>query len=633
MGEPPYKLLLIDEDPIFRLGLRTMLGQFSDLMVVAEADSSTIAFQILDGSGLTKTEQLNTPPKPLDTTLAPSAPKREGLVILDVGLGQRSADSLSSLELCPRLKQQYPSLGVLAIGHSVDPVLLRKVQRVGADGFCSKRVEIAEMVTAIRRIVAGEQYGWEILDVLEPMNAQPMPSRRSPNGFTQRLVCSFQQTHQQLRNSGLRQIDGAIVQANLDLDQRQLSWFDRTVWAGRCRELRAARQLVTLLLPEIQAGASGENIDEQASWTQADRGFWGDTQATTLATPSSKTAHNPVFDLILGGNTKLTPSTEQAKATIVPALMDATVAQLQAGLGNLTKTTLEIDILKPDKKRQLLYLVLRKFEDLLEELRFSNVQPNQLVDKQNQLLLDLWEAVTNEFFGRYYALAVRGQSQEVVPTLLLDRAIVEAAILKKIPLVEDLLAHLLFQTPLRADQDRHVVGSPEAMQRSQALLQNLMIQVANAVIQPVLNHFAHAETLKQTFYDRRLLSTREIERFRNDLSWKYRLTQYVSEPTAIFESQFPLFVLSERGIQQIKIYAPRNQELDHLQGISSLVPLLLELRDAVSPRLRSAVSLIGSGLVYVLTEVIGRGIGLVGRGIIHGIGNAFQDARFKERGK
>jgi hypothetical protein len=36
---------------------------------------------------------------------------------------------------------------------------------------------------------------------------------------------------------------------------------------------------------------------------------------------------------------------------------------------------------------------------------------------------------------------------------------------------------------------------------------------------------------------------------------------------------------------------------------------------------------LGTGLVYLLTEIIGRGIGLIGRGILKGIGNAFQDKR------
>ncbi len=171
------------------------------------------------------------------------------------------------------------------------------------------------------------------------------------------------------------------------------------------------------------------------------------------------------------------------------------------------------------------------------------------------------------------------------------------------------------------------------MARMDILLQNLAIQIANGVMQPLLNRFGNVEEIKRSFYDRRLLSTREIERFRNNLSWRYRLERYFAEPTAIFESRFNLYAVNEGGITKASIYAPRNDELDQLSGIPLAVTLVLEARDAISPRVRSAISFLGSGVVYLLTDVIGRGIGLVGRGIVKGIGNAFQDGRFNRNGE
>jgi hypothetical protein len=62
-------------------------------------------------------------------------------------------------------------------------------------------------------------------------------------------------------------------------------------------------------------------------------------------------------------------------------------------------------------------------------------------------------------------------------------------------------------------------------------------------------------------------------------------------------------------------------------GVPLVVTIALEARDAIAPRLRSTLSVLGSGVVYVLTEVVGRGIGLIGRGILKGLGNAWQDVR------
>ncbi|WRH67251.1 MAG: DUF3685 domain-containing protein [Planktothrix sp. GU0601_MAG3] len=99
------------------------------------------------------------------------------------------------------------------------------------------------------------------------------------------------------------------------------------------------------------------------------------------------------------------------------------------------------------------------------------------------------------------------------------------------------------------------------------------------------------------------------------------------KPKAIFESSYLLLVLGERGIQKQVIYSPRRDELEKLSGIPLTVTLILETRDAVAPPLRAAISFVGSAIVYVLTNVVGRGLGLIGKGLLQGIGTSFQDNR------
>jgi hypothetical protein len=286
---------------------------------------------------------------------------------------------------------------------------------------------------------------------------------------------------------------------------------------------------------------------------------------------------------------------------------------------------LETDILREDKKQDLFNLIARKLEDVLAELRYSQVAPQQLPSKRATILLDLWQAVLVDFFGRYYTVQLGSTDVEVVGSLLQEADIVQVAILDRIPGVTELLLHFLFEAPLVVDSTPYPVGNPESLARAELLLENLVIQIANAVMQPLLNRFPNVESIKQNLYDRRLLSSREIERFRNNLSWKYRVDRIFREPQNIFESQYRLFTLTGRGIKQTSIYAPRADELEQLSGVPYVVTLALETRDAISPRLRAAVSFVGNGFVYVLTEVIGRGIGLIGRGVLKGLGNVWQD--------
>lgn len=400
-----------------------------------------------------------------------------------------------------------------------------------------------------------------------------------------------------VHRSGLRQIEAAIAEVNAQLQNSDLPVLDQLVLAGRRRELRAARWVVNRLL----GSADRPSLDRPSPASPP-------LPPQPHPSPASPPAPVP------------TP-----RLPLLPSLLDTVSAKLQSNLYNLTETPLEIDILKPEKRRELFYIVLRQFEEILQDLRLSQVRSDQLAEKQRTILRDLWAAATTEFFGKYYTLQLGDRQLELVGVLLQDADIVQTAILDKIPLVDKSLAHILFQAPLAIDDAAFGVGTLEAMSRLELLLENLMIQVSNAVVQPLLNRFGDVVPIKQTFYDRRLLSSREIERFRNNLSWRYRVEAYFSEPTAIFESRFNLFGLSPAGITKLSIYAPRNQELQQLAGIPYAVTLALEVRDAIAPRVRSTISLLGSSVVYVLTEVIGRGIGLIGRGIIKGIGNALQD--------
>ncbi|MGF1497596.1 MAG: DUF3685 domain-containing protein, partial [Elainellaceae cyanobacterium] len=326
------------------------------------------------------------------------------------------------------------------------------------------------------------------------------------------------------------------------------------------------------------------------------------------------------------------PDGTLVEAGVQAVLLDALTTKLQSPLRNQSDRPLEIDILKEERKRELLYLVLRKLVALLDELRYSQIQPRQVAERRSQLLLDLWRSALTDFFGKYYVVQVENLELEVVNILGQDAEVVQAAILDRIPAAEDLLIHLLFREPLLVDGVPHAAGTPEAIARAEALLDNLIVQTANAVIQPLLNRLADVETIKQNFYDRRLISSRDIAKFRNDLAWKYRLDRLVTEPTDIFESQYRLLIFQGLGIKATTIYAPRRQELDQLTGIPFFVTIALEFRDAVSPRLRAILAFLGSGVIYVLTDVLGRGIGLIGRGIIKGIGSAWQDARLGREG-
>jgi len=594
------RLLLVDDDPIFRLGLRTALESFPDLQVVAEADTGIAAPEIL--GRLVSQDAVD-------------------LVVLELDSGGSSPNPLSGLSLCQQLKSEYPDLQVLLLTAQSEPLLLLSAKESGIEGYCAKGSAIATLVQAIRQIRSGQPV-WQAISTESPALTS---SVRPPSW------------HHKMRYYGLRQIEEALALVNQELQNPNLSNLDWLFWSGRRRELRAARWVVNQLLPTDvivveREGRTGRQ-NSPSSLRAADS-----LGLPSVATPTRSFSSSSQSSI---SRQQIVPASRLADSQLsqIPqqsTLFELTLAKLQSGLSNLTGVVLEIDILSPEKRQDLLYIVLLKIEDILHELRFSQVTLEQLPQKRSLILQDLWQVSITDFFGKYYTLPVEENELELVTILLSNAALVKTGILDKIPFVVELLAQQLFAAPLMIDNISYPAQTPEAIARAEVLLNNLIIQVANAVVQPLLNEFSDVETIKQSFYDRHLISSREIARFRNNLSWRYRILQVLEEPRAIFESRYELFALSDTGIKITSIYSPRRQELEELRGIPLAVTLAYETRDAIAPRLRGVVAWAGKGVVYVLTQVLGRGIGLIVRGVLQGVGSTLQDTRSgknSERGK
>lgn len=602
------RLLLIDEDPVFRLGIRVWLNQYADVNLI-EAEDGETALQILDHQFARPIEET------VDETIAETTDRifPVNLIVLDIGLGRTNPEQLQGLNLCAIVRSRYPRLPILGIGTSTEPVILAAAQQAGANGYCAKTAETGDLLAAMRAVAAGQSY-WLQTAAIQTRPITQATSTTAPTTTTAItpmrpvLLATFRRN---LRLSGVRQIDAALAEVTAELQNLDLPLLERAVIAGQQRELKAARWFVSRLL-------ATPSLENRPPFNRVNRAAENQPRPAT-PTPSNQPTPAAIVPL---------PAAEPIpveRQSIQSLIFDAVLTKLQTSLTNQTEIALETDILQESKKRELFYLTLRKFEEILAELRYSQVTADQLPAKQTVILLDLWQAVLLDFFGRYYTVQLGTTDVEVVAVLLQDAAIIRAAILDKLPGVIELLQHLLFEAPLAVDNVLYAPGNPESLARAELLLENLIIQLGNAVMQPLLNHFANVEAIKQTFYDRRLLSSREIERFRNNLSWKYRLERVFREPKNIFESQYQLLTLTGRGIKQTTVYAPRLAELEQLSGLPYVVTLVLETRDAVAPRVRAVVSFVGNGLVYVLTEVIGRGIGLIGRGVLKGLGNVWQD--------
>ena len=557
MSNRPITLLLVDDDPIFRLGLSIALGAFPEFQLLGQLETPTAAIAQI-------------------TTEAPQ------ILILEPNL---NCQDPNGWEFCRQIRQQYPSIKILLLSSYQDLIRLSAARKTGVSGYCPKGKTIEDIVEILRQ-VAADQSCWE---GLPPGFLQQSDSSRQKNWLARQ--CQL----------GLAEIDSSLRQIEQQLEITQLSVITWLFWTGRRRELRTARWLVKQLVP-IEVIIMPDLVEPSSS------------QPPDAPIPAITSS-----DLAV---TALAPS------SVMAITLNNTLSKVATGIVNRSPVPLEIDVLATEKKRELLYVVLQQVREILDKLRFLDLPKTEISQQVSMSLPEVWQDSVLEFFGKYYLADFPGKNQTLNDLIVSEKDLIKAEILDKIPYIEDLFAYFIDNKTLAIDQVDYRPESPEAQQRAEALLDNLVIQTANAVMALILNNFSENEVIKRTLFDQNMLSTREMAKFRNELSWHYRKQKYWQEPLEIFENQYRLLILQKNQIQQTFVYAPRQGELGQLQGIRWIVTFAWETRDAIAPRLQTIASAVGNALVYVLTQIIGRGIGLIGRGIIQGIGNTLQDVRF-----
>jgi DNA-binding NarL/FixJ family response regulator len=514
------------------------------------------------------------------------------LLVLEINLGNLAADRLSGWQLCQQLKTTYPSLPILILSSNLDEQQILALRALEVRGYCPKGTNIDTLVDAIRLVSSGQFY-WQVSN-LAPNNST----------FSRWQIKRRARWISRLRQSGIGQIEESLREIETQLTKPNLTTFDWFYWSGRKRELLASRWLVDRLLPvDIMVIQERTNPDAIAP------------QLEPKLLPQS------------------TPLAIESQQSIVNILCDRTLNKIRAGSENLTKTSLEIDVLQSSKKLELFYIIIERLKKLIEELNFLNLDAIELNDKIDIVLQQLWQISTIGFLQRYYQQELPNNKflVEIIEQNLID---FQTDFLPKIFFSLELFAYLLRQKLLTIDNVEYRIEAPESLDRAEQLLQNLLVQIANGVMQVNLNNFSDSETSKYNLYQKNYRTSREIANFRNELAWRVRQNRYFQEPKAIFESQYRLFYFNGIGITQKFIYAPRTEELEKLRGIPWLVTIAIETRDAIAPRMRSLIAFVGSGVVYFLTQVIGRGIGLIGKGILQGIGNSFSENRYgKDRSR
>lgn len=122
------RVMIVDDHPIMRAGLKQLLAQEEDLEVCGEAEDAVGALRVV--------EQTN-----------------PGVIIVDISL----RDS-SGLELIKDLRIRFPHLPVLVLSMHEEAFYAERALRAGAKGYVTKAEVAARIVEAVRRVLSGQVY-------------------------------------------------------------------------------------------------------------------------------------------------------------------------------------------------------------------------------------------------------------------------------------------------------------------------------------------------------------------------------------------------------------------------------------------------------------------------------------------
>lgn len=131
------KVLIVDDHELVRMGISRMLSDDDNIQVVGEA-----------GCG--------------ETAVALTRKLSPDVVLLDVNM-----PSIGGVEATRRIKQISEDIKVIVVSSLISEPYPSMLLKAGVNGYISKGTPIGEMITAIKKVMAGGKYfSHEIADVL-----------------------------------------------------------------------------------------------------------------------------------------------------------------------------------------------------------------------------------------------------------------------------------------------------------------------------------------------------------------------------------------------------------------------------------------------------------------------------------
>jgi DNA-binding NarL/FixJ family response regulator len=127
-AESPAKIVIVDDHPMVREGLKMRIGNEPDLLVCGEADAEAEALRII-------------------------RKELPQLVIADLSL--RTGHGI---DLIQRLHEEFPAIQVLVLSMHDETLYAERALRAGARGYLNKQEPQERLIEAVRTVLSGAVY-------------------------------------------------------------------------------------------------------------------------------------------------------------------------------------------------------------------------------------------------------------------------------------------------------------------------------------------------------------------------------------------------------------------------------------------------------------------------------------------
>jgi DNA-binding NarL/FixJ family response regulator len=123
------RVILVDDHPVVRSGIRGLLENANDIEIVGEADNGEKALRVVEEA------------------------------MADVLLLDMELPDIPGTQVAARVKQSHPELKILSLSAHDDSMYVRQVLELGAAGYLMKEEAPEAILEAVRGVAHGQQ-GW-----------------------------------------------------------------------------------------------------------------------------------------------------------------------------------------------------------------------------------------------------------------------------------------------------------------------------------------------------------------------------------------------------------------------------------------------------------------------------------------